>query len=460
MTNLDIASTSHDSIRIVAQRAKHASRWLATTSAEIRNAALARIAERLEQSEARIIAANVADLAEARNAVERGELAPTNPDRLRLCHATLCGMITSVRAVAALDDPIGRTLSHVMLDEDLDLQQCTVPLGVIVAIFESRPDAVTQIVALAIKSGNAVILKGGREASRSTHILVDCIRAALTEIPGFPADAVTIVDGRDAVNALLAMDDLVDVIIPRGSSALVRSIKSRTHIPVLGHAAGVCHVYLHASADPQMAAEVVLDSKAQYPAACNAAETLLVDAAAAATLLPSVMQCLAQAGVTVRGCDQTRNLLSSLGILGVRQSDQSDASSLMFSPPTDDDWDTEYGALTLACKLVDGIEDAVAHINTHGSQHTDAIIATDASAAAYFLAHVDAAGVFHNASTRFADGYRYGLGAEVGVSTGKLHARGPVGLAGLTTYKYLLRGQGHLVASYTGTNAKPFLHAR
>jgi glutamate-5-semialdehyde dehydrogenase len=248
------------------------------------------------------------------------------------------------------------------------------------------------------------------------------------------------------VDILLGLDDNIDLVIPRGSTSLVRAVQSRTRIPVLGHAEGICHVYVHASADVTMAADIVTDSKVQYPAACNAVETVLVDAAIAPTFLPVMLDRMAQHHVEMRGCDRTRALADSLRL------------SQPLAAATEEDWATEYGALILSCKLVDGLQQAIAHIARYGSKHTDAIVASDPAAAAQFLATVDAAGVFHNASTRFADGARYGFGAEVGVSTSKLHARGPVGLEGLTTYKYLLRGQGQLVATYSGPAGRPFVH--
>jgi glutamate-5-semialdehyde dehydrogenase len=259
-----------------------------------------------------------------------------------------------------------------------------------------------------------------------------------------PSHAVAAVEGRAAVEALLALDDVIDLVVPRGSKALVRFVQARTRIPVLGHADGICHVYIDAAADGRMATEIVVDSKVQYPAACNAVETVLVHAAVAGSVIPPLVDRLTGLGVEVRGCERTRLL----------------APAHDLAAATAADWETEYGDLVLAMKVVDRLEDAVRHINRHGSHHTDGIVTGDERAAAYFLAHVDSAGVFHNVSTRFADGYRYGFGAEVGISTGKLHARGPVGLDGLTTYKYLLSGSGHVVASYVGPEARSFRHER
>jgi len=444
-------------VHTIARRARAASAHLATTSSAVRTDAIERIATALRHDAPRILAANAEDVADARDAVARGDMTEALLHRLVLDPKKLDHMVMSVRAVAALDDPIGRTLACTRLDHGLELAKVAVPLGVMVAIFEARPDAVTQIAALALKSGNAVILKGGREATRSTHALVQCMRAALATTD-IPVDVIASVDGRDAIDVLLNMDGDIDLIVPRGSNALVRSIQSRTRIPVLGHADGICHVYVDASADRDMAVRITVDSKVQYPAACNAAETLLIDASAVTTHLPAIAAALADEDVEVRVCPRSRAALDAL-----IASNPTVASHVVDA--TDADWRTEYGARIIACKMVDGVRDAVDHIATYGSHHTDAIVAADRGAADYFLSHVDSAGVYHNASTRFADGFRYGFGAEVGVSTSKLHARGPVGVDGLTTYKYQLRGEGQIVSDYAGstrdgTPGRPYLHER
>jgi glutamate-5-semialdehyde dehydrogenase len=307
-------------------------------------------------------------------------------------------------------------------------------------VFEARPDAATQISALALKSGNAVLLKGGREALRTNRALARLTAEALASLPDFPVAAIQFLEGRDEVDALLALDGLVDLVIPRGSSELVRSIQARTKIPVLGHAEGICHVFVDASATEALALGIVLDAKTDYPAACNAAETLLVHAQAAPRLLLSLLEALARAGVEVRGCARTCEYAPRL------------------KRAADSDWDAEYGDLVLAVKIVDNLDAAIAHIHAHGSGHTECIVTEDAAAAERFLLEVDAAGVYHNASTRFADGFRYGFGAEVGISTSRLHARGPVGLEGLLTRKYLLRGHGERVADFSGPAARPYLH--
>jgi glutamate-5-semialdehyde dehydrogenase len=426
----------------IAARAKAASRTLAVAPATQRDLALLAIAAALEAHAAAIMDANAEDVAAAEGAVVGGSMTRALLDRLRLDAAKLAGMAGQVRAVAALPDPVGRVLARTRLDDGLELHKVTCPLGLLAAIFEARPDAVTQIAALALKSGNAVLLKPGHEAERTTRALLAAMHDALRGRANTPTDAVAVVEGRAAVDTLLGLDGTVDLVIPRGSKALVRSVQARTRIPVLGHADGVCHVYIDAAADVRMALDIVIDAKVQYPAACNAVETVLLHADAAPRTLVPLVDRLAEHGVEVRACVRTRALACGRPLV----------------PARDDDWSTEYGALIVALKLVDRVEEAVEHINRYGSHHTDAIVTADPRAAAYFLGHVDSAGVFHNASTRFSDGYRYGLGAEVGIGTGKLHARGPVGLAGLTTYKYLLHGSGQTVAEYTGPNARPFRH--
>jgi glutamate-5-semialdehyde dehydrogenase len=431
-----------EDVRLLAMAAKAASRRLATLRADAKAGALEAIAARVEADAAGILQANAADVAECEPLVSRGEMAEALLARLRLDEGKLAGMVEGVRSVARLEDPSGRVLVRTLLDDGLVLEKVSSPLGVLAVVFEARPDAVTQISALAIKSGNAVILKGGREAARSTAALVLAIRTGLAAA-GLPEDAVQSVPDRESVDALLALDDLVDLVIPRGSNALVKSIRERTRIPVLGHSEGVCHVYVDASADPEMAVAIVLDSKLSYPAACNAVETVLVHRAAVADVMLPLLGNLLEKGVEVRGCEETRAA----------------AHSLPVAEATEEDWRTEYGAPIVAVKVVESLDEAMDHVNRYGSSHTEAIVTNDRTAAERFLAEVDAAGVYHNASTRFADGYRYGLGAEVGIATGKIHARGPVGLEGLVTYRWILRGHGQVTASY-GPEGRSFRHER
>jgi glutamate-5-semialdehyde dehydrogenase len=360
--------------------------------------------------------------------------------RLRVTEKSVREMAEKVRSVAGLPDPLGRRLAVTELDEGLVLTRETCPLGVVAVVFESRPDVVPQVASLALKSGNAILLKGGTEAARTNEVLMTIWREALAECGKLPAGTAQMLHSREDVIELLNLQRDVDLLIPRGGKEFVEKISRRSRIPVLGHGEGICHVYVHSAADLKKAQRIVMDAKTDYPAACNSAETLLVDAEVAAKFLPQMVATLLVAGVEVRGCERTRTIAES-----------SDVKAAV-----DVDWATEYGDLILSVKVVDGLEAAIAHIHEFGSGHTEAIITEDAAAADTFLNEVDAAGVFHNASTRFADGYRYGLGAEVGISNGKLHARGPMGMEGLTTYKYKLRGKGQIAGEYK--NGKKFTH--
>jgi len=431
-------------VRDLAEAAKQASRVIASASVEERNAALEAVAQSLERSSAEILAANAADAREAQAAVASGEMSRTMFDRLELSPGKLTSMIAGVRGVAALPDPIGRVLDRIELDTGLKLEKVSCPLGLLAVIFEARPDAITQISSLAIKSANGVILKPGREVERTAAVLVDSIRLALNEHTAIPEALVTNVQQRAQMDEVLQLDDLVDLVIPRGSYELVRHVQSATRIPVLGHSEGVCHIYVDAAANIDMALAVIDDAKTDYPAACNAVETVLVHQGIALSFLPQLAARMKLRGVRLRGDALTSAALPDGGV----------------EPVADNEWHTEYGDLTLALKVVPGLHEAIEHIARFGSAHTDAIITEDAESARRFLQEVDSAGVYHNASTRFADGARYGLGAEVGVSTSKLHARGPVGLDGLTSYKYILRGSGQLARDYQGPHAKPFLHKR
>jgi len=342
-------------------------------------------------------------------------------------------MAERVREVAGLPDPLHRHLSTMELDDDLVLYKETCPLGVIGVVFESRPDVVPQIASLTLKSGNAVCLKGGAEAAETNAVLVSIWRDALTAFPDIPADSVVLFHTREDVAQILTLHDEIDLIVPRGSNEFVRYVTEHSRIPVLGHGEGICHVYVHEDADLQKAFDVALDSKVQYPAACNALETLLVHKDIAALFLPQMIAQFRKAGVEVRGCPRTMEFAGDEQVI----------------PATDDDWKKEYSDLIVSIKVVDGVNEAIEHINRYGSRHTEAIVTESHDVAARFMEFVDAAGVFQNASTRFSDGFRYGLGAEVGISTGKLHARGPVGVEGLTTYKYKLFGNGQMVGSYS-----------
>jgi glutamate-5-semialdehyde dehydrogenase len=434
---------ARDSVASTAHRARAASREVAKLSAAQRNEVLLAAAQAIEQNAQRILEANAADCHAAEPAIASGKMSSPMFARLQVKESGVAQMAAQIREVARLEDPLGRRLAATELDDGLVLHRESCPIGVIGVIFESRPDVVTQLASLALKSGNAVILKGGSEAAHTNGALVSICRECLKRFPAVPLDSISLLQSRAAVLELLAMDHEVDLIIPRGSYELVRFVMKHSRIPVLGHGEGICHVYVDRAADLQKALDITYDAKVQYPGVCNAAETLLVDEAIAPKFLPQVIAKLKDAGVEIRGCAKTLALLPSLGIV----------------PATEQDWRAEYGDLILSIKVVAGLDDAIDHINRYGSHHTDAIVTEDSEAARKFLNEVDSAGVFHNASTRFADGFRYGFGAEVGISTSKLHARGPMGLEGLTTYKYKLYGSGQTVAPYA-KGEKRFKHRR
>jgi glutamate-5-semialdehyde dehydrogenase len=350
-------------------------------------------------------------------------------------------MAARVREVANLPDPLGKCLSATELDEGLILNKESCPLGVLAVVFESRPDVVSQIASLALKSGNAVLLKGGAEAANSNESIVAVWRNALREFADALQESVQLLQSRSDVMELLHLQGEVDLLIPRGSKEFVAFMEQNSRIPVLGHGEGICHVFVDRAADLDKAVSIVMDSKIQYPAACNSVETLLVHQDIVPVFLPGIVAELQTANVEVRGCPRVLALLPTARL----------------RPATDRDWSTEYSDLILSTKIVDTLEDALEHIHKYGSKHTECIVTEDQAAAERFLQEVDAAGVFHNASTRFADGYRYGLGAEVGISNGKLHARGPMGIESLTTYKYKLRGNGQTVAKYS-SGARRFKH--
>lgn len=419
--------------------AREAAREMGRTPDGRRREAVEAFAAALEERADAIEAANRKDLEAARQAVEAGEMREVLVDRLPLHGPKLEAAVDGVRAVAELEDPVGRTVRSTRLDDGLDLYQVTAPMGVLACVFESRPDAAVQIAALAMRTGNAALLKGGSEAAASNRAVTEAARAALASVD-LPVDAVVNLEDRAEVQALLDLDHLVDLMIPRGSSALVAHIQDNTDIPVLGHTEGVCHTVVDASADVDEAVEVVVDAKTDYPAACNATEAVLVHADAADEAVPALVEALHAADVEVRADERARDLAPEAGA----------------ADP--DDWGREFGDLVLALGVVDDLDEAVDRVNELGSAHTDAILTGDEERGRAFARRVDSASVMVNASTRFADGYRYGLGAEVGVSTGKTHARGPVGPGGLTTTKWILEGQGHRTGDYRGGDARPYLH--
>lgn len=407
----------------IAKQAKQASLKIAELNTEIKNSALNKIADFFETCKNEIFEANKKDLEEAEKLVKDGEITKSTFNRLKLDENKMRDMIQGVRDIANLEDPIGKTLLQRELDEDLTLYKISCPIGVLGIIFEARPDVISQISSLAIKSSNAVILKGGKESKHTNEKIMEVINSALSEVAEFPKNVVQQVFTREDVAEMLKCDNYINLIIPRGGNNLVRFIKENTKIPVLGHASGICHIFIDESADIDMASRVVIDAKTQYPSACNAVETLLIH----------------------KDFPKANDLLASLQLAEIK---------LVVNP---DDWSTEYGDKILSYKFVDSIDEAIEHINTYGSGHTDSIITKNAENAEKFMNNVDSAGVYMNASTRFADGFRYGFGAEVGISTNKTHARGPVGLEGLTIYKYKLIGNGNIVDDYV-KGAKHFHH--
>lgn len=418
----------------IAFSTRQAASKLAVLSTEAKNQALVAIAQALELAKDDILQANVADCQAAAEIIPQPLY-----KRLQLDEHKLRDAIAGVRDVGKLDDPVGKVQIHREIDTGLVLKRITCPLGVLGIIFEARPEAAIQIVSLAIKSGNGVILKGGKEAIRSCEAIVKAIKQGLSSTAVNP-DAVQLLTTREETLELLKLDKYVDLIIPRGSNSFVRFVQENTRIPVLGHADGICHLYIDKSADITTAVTISVDAKAQYPAVCNAIETLLVHQAIAAEFLPKVAAALQERHVELRGDERTLAILPHI------------------VTATAIDWETEYSDFILSIKIVDSIEDAIAHINEYGSRHTDAIITEDSTSVDTFFGLVNSANVFHNCSTRFADGFRYGFGAEVGISTQQMPPRGPVGLEGLVTYKYQMTGNGQIVATYTGENAKAFTH--
>jgi glutamate-5-semialdehyde dehydrogenase len=423
-------------IQTIAAQAKTAAIQMAALGTEVKNQALAQIADALESRQAEVIAANQTDLERA----EKENLAAPLLKRLKFDDAKIAESCEGLRSMIRLPDPVGRTLDAMELDDGLDLFRVSCPIGVIGVIFESRPDALIQISCLCLKSGNAVLLKGGREAMETNRILADIIcRAGIAA--GIPDGWLGLLETRGDVADMLHLDQSIDLIIPRGSNTFVKHIMDNTTIPVMGHADGICHVYIDREADLDMAERIVVDSKTQYVAVCNAAETLLVHRDVARDFLPRVKTALEAKGVEIRGCDQTMGLI--------------DVTSAVV-----EDWHTEYLDYILSIKVVDSLDAAVAHINTYGSGHTDVIVSGDRKRGLHFMNTVDSADVFLNCSTRFCDGFRFGLGAEVGISTNKIHARGPVGLEGLVIYQWRMIGDGHVVADYVGPSARGFTHRK
>ncbi len=424
-----------------AHMARGASTQLARFTALQRRDALLAVASELEGSSQLIERANQVDLELAKSQLESGAMNSAMFNRLKLDAEKLKELIAGIRQVADLPDPLGTSTLARELDDGLTLHRQTCPIGVVMIIFESRPDALPQIVSLLIKTGNAGLIKGGKEARNSNEALFAAIMRALVS-SGYPPEAFLLLANRDEVSQLLKLEGIIDLVIPRGSNELVRQIQESTRIPVLGHADGLCHLYIDATADLSKAQRITLDSKCQYPAACNASETLLIHRKIAAEFLPKITAALKEARVEIR-CDA--DAIAEFHLQDV-------------SVATERDWSTEYCDLILSVRVVNDIDEAISHINRYGSRHTDCIVTEDRDAFEKFATEVDSAGVYLNASTRFADGFRYGFGAEVGISTSKLHPRGPVGIDGLLTYKYRLVGDGHIVGDYSGPGGRAFKH--
>ncbi|HEX2328343.1 MAG TPA: glutamate-5-semialdehyde dehydrogenase [Candidatus Angelobacter sp.] len=429
---------AHD-LKAQVQATRGAGRKLAGLTTEQRNRILVDAADSMERRSDEILAANQNDCDLALAA----KIAQPLLKRLKTTSAGIAEMAMRVRDVAKLNDPLGHVLATTELDEGLVLEKVPCPLGVVAVIFESRPDAVPQVSSLAMKTGNGLVLKGGVEARHSNRVLVSIWRDALAAHDPALSDSICLLEDRAEVMQVLQMDREIDLVVPRGSTEFVNFVFRNSRIPVLGHGAGICHVYVDRAADLGMATAVVVDSKIQYPAACNAAEKVLVHREIAAAFLPQVVQALQSVHVEVRVDEECRRLCAGADLV----------------PATEEDWSTEYSDLRITIKVVSCLDEAMDHIERYGSRHTEAIITRDSDAAARFMEQVDAASVFHNASTRFADGFRFGLGAEIGISNSKLHARGPVGLEGLLTYKYKLRGSGQLVADYVA-GGRRFTHRK
>ena len=407
----------------IAIKAKNASKKVATLSTEIKNKALLNIANDLKANQDKIFEANKMDLELAKPFVENGELSQSVFNRLKLDENKMRDMIQGIIDISNLEDPIGKTLLKRQLDDGLILTKISCPIGVLGIIFEARPDVISQISSLAIKSSNAVILKGGKESINTNKAIMNVIQEALAKTEDFPENVLTQVFTRDDVKNMLSMDKYIDLIIPRGGNNLVKFIKENTKIPVLGHADGICHIFVDASADLEKSKRVIIDAKTQYPSACNSVETILIH----------------------KDFKYETELLKAL----------EDADIELIATP--ESWHKEYSDKVLSYKFVSSLEEAIEHINEFSSGHTESILTEDENNAKIFMNAVDSAGVYHNVSTRFADGFRYGFGAEVGISTNKTHARGPVGLEGLTIYKYNLEGNGDIVKDYV-EGVKKFNH--
>ena len=419
-----------------AQLAREGARKLQALSSSVRAALVHRVADTLQAQSALILETNAQDVADGKVAVAKGTLSDALAARLALNQKKIQALTDGIHAIADMTEPIGKLLRRTQLADGMELRQVTAPIGVLLVIFEARPDALPQVAALALRSGNGLLLKGGSEAHRSNRMLHRIITDTMTEV--IPPTTIGLVETRAAISELLSLDEEIDLVIPRGSSDLVRHIQASTRIPVLGHAEGVCHVFVDKAADLNRALPVILDAKTDYPAACNAMETVLLhEALLADGRARRIIEALCTAGVRLYGDAVSQDLLSL---------------------PAASDLSQEYSDLAATVAVVADVRAAIAHIHAHGSGHTEAILTEDSATADLFLGAVDSACVFHNASTRFADGFRFGLGAEVGISTSPIHARGPVGVEGLLTTRWQLRGQSDTAASFT-SGQRQFTHS-
>jgi glutamate-5-semialdehyde dehydrogenase len=462
-------SLTNSTPEAAARAASISARSLATLPLDARNASLSAIHDALKASRTIILEANARDMVSAKTASANGQLSQSVLKRLDLSRpGKFDDMLQGILDVNSLPDPVGKVDLRTKLDEGLILERVSCPIGVLLIIFEARPEVIANIAALAVKSGNAAILKGGKESSESFECISTIISTAL-ETTQVPNAAIQLVKTRDVIDQLLSLDQYIDLVIPRGGNDLVRYVKSHTKIPVLGHADGLCSVYLHSDADRDMAVKVVVDSKCDYPAACNSAETLLVHEDVLSTVLPSVAEALLLKGVSLR-CDTQSKAALEKGLPA--------SSAAILQDASEEDFATEFLDLTIAIKTVPALRTngtstsadtsstpsldlAISHINSHSSHHTDAIVTASEAAAEHFMSAIDSAGVYWNASTRFADGMRYGFGTEVGISTNKVHSRGPVGLEGLVIYKYKLRGQGQVAAEFgEGEGKRRYVHEK
>ena len=404
------------------KNAKDSTYKLQSLSTDIKNKALLEIADKLEQNKNIIFEANKKDLEYAKKLLDENKISLSMFNRLKLDENKMIDIISGIKDVVKLEDPINKVLLETELDDNLLLKKISCPIGLIAVIFEARPDVISQISSLCIKSSNAVILKGGAEGENTNKAIFNIINETLESIEDFPKNSVNLVFTRDDIKELLSMDKYVDLIIPRGGNSLVQYIKSNTNIPVLGHADGICHLYIDESANQEKALKICLDSKVQYPSACNAVETILINKNIANEYLPKLYNLFKENNIKMNGCEEVRKILNQSDIGEVKE------------------WHLEYGDKEVSLKIVENTEEAYNHINKYGSHHTDSIVSENKDNIEKFMTYVDSANVYANTSTRFSDGFRYGFGAEVGISTNKTHARGPVGLEGLTIYKYKLFG--------------------